>query len=207
MSSRRPKMSTRRANMSSRRANVSSGRPREAFGSEFVRISEAFPSHAMRPRRPQLQAPGAAAQRLRKGISDRTGLLSRSSGGSRHSRLAAVRCLVAPALAFLLAHSALALLAMLARSLVSRASRSMIARFLFLGCFSNLAIFGKIARRAGESSKIEVQKWLRKCFENRAPVREASGRASGSDLGAILDLPRRLRERPGSARRAPGAPQ
>ena len=110
---------------------MSSGRPQEAFGSDFVTISEAFPSNAMRPRRPQLQAPGAAAQRLRKGISDRTGLLSRSSGGSRHFRHAAVRCLVAPALAVLAALSALALLALLARSLVSRASRSMIARLSF----------------------------------------------------------------------------
>ena len=63
-------------------------------------------------------------------MGDRTGLLSRSSGGSRHSRLAAARCLLAPALAVLAALSALALLALLARSLLSRASRSMIARFI-----------------------------------------------------------------------------
>ena len=59
-------------------------------------------------------------------------MLFRSSGGSRHSRLASVPCLVAPALAVLAALSALALLALLARSLVSRASRSMIARFLLI---------------------------------------------------------------------------
>ena len=44
---------------------MSSGRPREAFGSDFVRISEAFPSNAMRPRRPQktgLQGSEAARQ-------------------------------------------------------------------------------------------------------------------------------------------------
>ena len=60
-------------------------------------------------------------------------MLFRSSGGSRHSRLASVPCLVAPALAVLAALSALALLALLARSLVSRASRSMIARFAGIG--------------------------------------------------------------------------
>ena len=54
-------------------------------------------------------------------------------------------------------------------------------------------------------------KWLPKCFENQALVREASGRASGSDLGRFLEaqeapqrLPRGSQERPGSARRAPG---
>ena len=50
-------------------------------------------------------------------------------------------------------------------------------------------------------------KWLPKCFENRAFVREASGRASGSDFGGPKGLPRGSRERPVSARRAPGAPQ
>ena len=35
---------------------MSSGRPREAFGSDFVRISEASPSNAMRPRRPPKKA-------------------------------------------------------------------------------------------------------------------------------------------------------
>ena len=85
-----------------------------------------------------------AAQRPRKGISDPTGLLSRSSGGSRHSRHAAVRCLLAPALAVLAALSALALLALLARSLVSRASRSMIARF---SLHRSVADYGKRMRR------------------------------------------------------------
>ena len=50
-------------------------------------------------------------------------------------------------------------------------------------------------------------KWLPKCFKNQAPVRGASGRASGSDLGGFWGpkkLPRGSPERP---RRAPGAPQ
>ena len=50
-------------------------------------------------------------------------------------------------------------------------------------------------------------KWLPKCFKNQAPVRGASGRASGSDLGGFWrpkKLPRGSPERP---RRAPGAPQ
>ena len=45
--------------------------------------------------------------------------------------------------------------------------------------------------------------WLRKCIENRALVREASGRASGSDLGAIWTSP----DASGSAPGAPGGPQ
>ena len=50
-------------------------------------------------------------------------------------------------------------------------------------------------------------KLLPKCFENQAPVRGASGRASGSDFGGSgrpQKLPRGSPERPG---RAPGAPQ
>ena len=50
-------------------------------------------------------------------------------------------------------------------------------------------------------------KWFPKCFKNQAPVRGASGRASGSDLGGFWGpkkLPRGSPERP---RRAPGAPQ
>ena len=156
---------------------MSSGRPQEAFGSDFVRISEAFPSNAMRPRRPQLQAPGAAAQRLRKGISDRTGLLSRSSGGSRHSRLAAVRCLVAPALAVLAALSALALLAMLARPPASRASRSMIARFIFGAkndeCFERGRFF----------TKIRSPRWA----PGSVGVPEASRERFWSHFGSILE--------------------
>ena len=38
-------------------------------------------------------------------------------------------------------------------------------------------------------------KWLPKCFKNKAPVRGASGRASGSDLGGFLEpqeAPQRL---------------
>ena len=48
-------------------------------------------------------------------------------------------------------------------------------------------------------------KWFPKCFKNQAPVRGASGRASGSDLGGFWrpkKLPRGSRERPG---RTPGA--
>ena len=60
-------------------------------------------------------------------------------------------------------------------------------------------------------------KWLPKCFENQAPVREASGRASESDLEGFLkrqEAPQRLRraaqERQESPRRVkmrPGDPQ
>ena len=46
-------------------------------------------------------------------------------------------------------------------------------------------------------------KWLPKCFENSAPVRGASGRASGS-FWRPKKLPRSSRERPG---RTPGASQ
>ena len=52
-------------------------------------------------------------------------------------------------------------------------------------------------------------KWLPKCFENQAPVRGGSGRASGSDLGKFLErqeapqrLPRAPRERQESPRRS-----
>ena len=41
--------------------------------------------------------------------------------------------------------------------------------------------------------------WLPTCFENQAPVREASGRASGSDLGRSLESPRGSPEAPKSA--------
>jgi len=43
-------------------------------------------------------------------------------------------------------------------------------------------------------------KWLPKCFKNQAPVRGASGRASGRDLGGFLEP----QEAP---QRAPGEPQ
>ena len=52
-------------------------------------------------------------------------------------------------------------------------------------------------------------KWLPKCFKNQAPVRGASGRASGRDLGGFLEpqeapqrLPRAPRERQESPRRS-----
>ena len=47
-------------------------------------------------------------------------------------------------------------------------------------------------------------KWLPKCFKNQAPVRGASGRASGSDFGRFLEGPRDSPEAPESA---PGALQ
>ena len=101
----------------------------------FLKGSREKLQKAMLPRRSQLKPPGEAAQRPSEGIRDPTGLLSRSSGGSCHSRLALLRGFRTPALAVLAALSALALLAMLARSLASRASRSMIARFIFGGDF------------------------------------------------------------------------
>ena len=60
MSPRRPQMTPRRVKMSPRRAKVSSGRSREASGSDLERISEAFSSNAMRPRRSQLKPPARA---------------------------------------------------------------------------------------------------------------------------------------------------
>ena len=50
-------------------------------------------------------------------------------------------------------------------------------------------------------------KWLPKCFKNQAPVRGASGRASGSDFGRFLEGPRGSPEAPESAPGAPGEPQ
>ena len=57
-------------------------------------------------------------------------------------------------------------------------------------------------------------KWLPKCFENQAPVREASGRASGSDFGRFLEaqeapqrLPRAPRERQETPRRVKMSPR
>ena len=50
-------------------------------------------------------------------------------------------------------------------------------------------------------------KWLPKCFKNQAPVREASGRALGSDFGRFLEGPRGSPEAPESAPGAPGEPQ
>ena len=50
-------------------------------------------------------------------------------------------------------------------------------------------------------------KWLPKCFKNQAPVRGASGRASGSDFGRFLEGPRDSPEAPESAPGAPGEPQ
>ena len=50
-------------------------------------------------------------------------------------------------------------------------------------------------------------KWLPKCFKNQAPVRGASGRASGSDLGGFWRLKKLPRGSPERPRRAPGAPQ
>ena len=49
--------------------------------------------------------------------------------------------------------------------------------------------------------------WLPKCFKNQAPVRGASGRASGSDFGRFLEGPRGSPEAPESAPGAPGEPQ
>ena len=46
-------------------------------------------------------------------------------------------------------------------------------------------------------------KWLPKCFKNQAPVRGASGRASGSDFGRFLEGPRWLEEAPQRLPRAP----
>ncbi len=60
-------------------------------------------------------------------------LLSRFSGGPRHSGLALLGGFAARPLAVLAAPAALAFLAMLVRSLASRASRSMIARFYVEG--------------------------------------------------------------------------
>ena len=60
MSPRRPQMTPRRVKMSPRRAKVSSGRSREASGSDLERISEAFSSNALRPRRSQLKPPARA---------------------------------------------------------------------------------------------------------------------------------------------------
>ena len=48
-------------------------------------------------------------------------------------------------------------------------------------------------------------KWFPKCFKNQAPVRGASGRASGSDFGRFLEGPRGAPEAPESAPGAPGA--
>ena len=57
-------------------------------------------------------------------------------------------------------------------------------------------------------------KWLPKCFKNQAPVRGASGRASGSDFGRFLErqeapqrLPRAPRERQESSRRVKMTPR
>ena len=50
-------------------------------------------------------------------------------------------------------------------------------------------------------------KWIPKGLQNRAPAREASGRASGSHFGGPKGLPRGSLERPRSAGGAPGAPQ
>ena len=60
MSPRRPQMTPRRVKMSPRRAKVSSGRSREASGSDLERISDAFSSNALRPRRSQLKPPARA---------------------------------------------------------------------------------------------------------------------------------------------------
>ena len=54
-------------------------------------------------------------------------------------------------------------------------------------------------------------KWLPKCFESQAPVRGASGRASGSDLGGFWrapEAPQRLPRAPQeSPKSVPGEPQ
>ena len=88
MSPRRPQMIPRRAKMSPRRAKVSSGRSREASGSDLGRVSEAFLSNAMRPRRSQLKSPArarSARARLQAGAAAR--IFSQPSPGSSQTAL------------------------------------------------------------------------------------------------------------------------
>ena len=75
--------SPRRAKASPRRAKGSSGRSRKPPGSDLGRISEAFSSNAMRPRRSQLKSPArarSARARLQAGAAAR--MFSQPSPGS-----------------------------------------------------------------------------------------------------------------------------
>ena len=128
MSPRRPQMTPRRVKMSPRRAKVSSGRSREASGSDLERISEAFSSNALRPRRSQLKPPArarSARARLQAGAAAR--MFSQPSSGSSqkapkktHEKLTAVPrgalpCFFSPLLVLVSSSSpSLAMLAALA---------------------------------------------------------------------------------------------
>ena len=92
----------------------------------------------------------------------------------------------------------------------SRASRSSLVRFFwrcFLFFFETLDFFEKAQHHPhenlvfrGPGSPTMEPKLLPKCFEHQAPVRGASGRASGSDLGGFW----RPQEAP---QRPPGGPK
>ena len=176
----------------------------------------------MRPRRSQLKPPARAR-------STRARLLGIVRACCLDSGAALATLAFAPLgdpaarpLAVFAALAALALLAMLVRSLTSRASRSMIARFPFLGCFSEPLVFSKndtpstrkprFLRSGGSQNGAKMTPKLEpKWSQNQAPVRGASGRASGSDFGGswrIQEGPQRLpKSAPGAPRSAPGGPK
>ena len=204
--------------MSPRSPKVSSGRSREASGSDVVRISEEFTSNARRPRRSQLKPPGAGRVAAAQGHKRSYGLAVSILG--RLSPLSPCCCSLSCR-----SCSCCSCCSFCPRLACNACTPSSLTRFPFhdsqvscLGCFFEPLDFMKIrtaCRRELEKSRSGGSKNGAKMdpkidpkgVQNRAPVREASGRASGSDFGGPKRLPRGSRERPGSARRAPGAPQ
>ena len=198
----------------------------EASGSVLGRISDAFPSNARRPRRSLLKPPArarSARARLQAGAAAR--MFSQPSPGSSqkapkktHEKLTAVPrgavpCFFSPLLVLVSSSSpSLAMLAALASHALPVPS---IARFRFLGVFCQPLDFSKNATLSmrkpcflisggSQNGAKMAPKMLRK-------IKLRCGGPPGEPQGAILEvfggpkrLPKGSRDRPGSARRAPG---